>query len=192
MSKVSSASRTVSYVVILSFLLLIVSPVASQPQGSSISGRILLSEGKTPVAGAIVKAAEIESKTIYESTPTAENGSYELSGLVEGRYDIAVQLGNGLYVVNRILSVAENESYALSLALQEKKEQEEQKEGEVKEEEKKEGEPVKKEEKEKEKERRLGFWENPLTATGTLIGIAALVSYGVNESTKEKKRPSPF
>jgi len=187
MSKASSIARTVSITVILSFLLLAVSPAFPQmQQGSSISGRILLADKKAPVAGAIVKAAEIESKKIFESGPTAPNGSYEIAGLSKGNYDVAVQIGNGLYVVNKILNVQENESYALSLTLQEDpKAQEEQKN----EEKPAETPPATTEE---QKDSKIGFWNNPLTATLTLVGIAIVTGYAIDEVTKEEKRPSPF
>ncbi len=209
MKKVPSVARTISFLVIISFLSLVISPGYSQSlKGSSIKGRILSSDQNAPVAGAIVKAANIKSKKIYESKPTIENGYYEISGLQKGTYDIAVQMDEGLYVVNKLLNLGENKSHTLSLALKEtpatlqeeeekeKKEEEKAKEGEEqgKEEEgeEEEGEEVITPEDEEMDEEKLGFWDNPVTASFAFAGIATVLGFGIEELTEEEERPSPF
>lgn len=207
MKKVPSATRIASFLVILAFISLIASPGYTQSlQGTSISGRILSSDQAAPIIGAIVKAADIKSKKIYESKPTAKNGYYEISGLGSGTYDIAVQVDEGLYLVNKLLDLGENQSHTLSLTLKEnpadpqegeEKTQEEEKgkgEEEVGEEGKdvEEGDETATPEDQDEEDEALAFWDNPLTATLSFVGIALVTSWGVDELTEEEKRASPF
>jgi hypothetical protein len=208
MKKVLSATGFASFLVILVFLSLCASPGYAQSlEGTSISGRILSTDQAAPISGAIVKAADIKSKKIYESNPTAKNGYYEISGLESGTYDIAVQVDDGLYLVNKLLNLGTDQSHTLSLTLKEnpaasqegeEKTQEEEEgekkkeEGEVVEEGGEEGEETITPEDQEEEEEALGFWDNPLTATGAFIGIALVTSWGVDELTDEEKRASPF
>jgi len=71
----------------------------------SIAGRVLDSTGKKSVAGATVLAYHLASATIYRSSPTSDNGRYEIAGLPHGYYDIAVELPDGLYVGNQVVNV---------------------------------------------------------------------------------------
>jgi len=45
-----------------------------------------------------------------------EKGNYSLSNVIPGSYDIVVELPDGVYVVERTLSVSEAKAYSLSLA----------------------------------------------------------------------------
>lgn len=162
------------FMVIVSFLFMVGGPVYSDLQvGSSISGKILSPDKITPVAGAIVKAAEMESKKVYESQATAENGFYEITGLPKGTYDIAVQAEKGLYAVNKLLNVGEIESHSVSLVLNENPENPKEEKGE-----KPEGTEAKK--------GKPGFWNNPLTATLAVVGIAVVLGFAIEEITEEE------
>ena len=178
MRKVHSITRSVSFLVILSFLFLVASPGYSQSlKGSSISGRILSSDQKVPITGAIVKAAEIESKKIYESKPTIENGYYEILGLEKGTYDIAVQIDNGLYIANKLLNIGEGEAHALSLALNETPPGQD--------------EEITPEEFKK-KKRGVGFWDNPLVAVIAIAGVALVVGLAIDQFTEDDEPSSPW
>ncbi|MEW5806569.1 MAG: carboxypeptidase-like regulatory domain-containing protein [Acidobacteriota bacterium] len=182
MKRLMSVKKFFAFMVILSFIFMVASPGFSRQQtGSRVSGKILSSDKTTPVAGAIVKAAEIESKKVYESQPTTESGSYEISGLPKGTYDIAVQAEKGLYAVNKLLDVGMNESLSLSLALNENAENPGMAKGENTKE-------------AKAKPAKTGFWNNPLTATLTLVGIAIVVGLAIDELTdeEEEKPMSPW
>lgn len=194
MNKVPSATRIVSFLVIIAFLSLVASPGYTQfLEGTSISGRILSTDQAAPISGAIVKAADIKTKKIYESKPTAQNGYYEISGLESGTYDIAVQVSDGLFLVNKLFKLGKNQSHTLSLSLMENPEAlpEEEKNKEEEKGKKEEGEAEGEEEEEGEDEA-LGFWDNPLTATAAFVGIAIATSWGVEQITEEEKRASPF
>ncbi len=206
MKKVPSATRIASFLIILAFISLIASPGYTQSlKGTSISGRILSSDQAAPIIGAIVKAADIKSKKIYESKPTAKNGYYEISGLESGTYDIAVQVDEGLYLVNKLLNLGENQSHTLSLTLkenpadpQEEEKTQEKEKAKGEEEDVEKGEDVGEEdeavtaEDQDEEDEAVAFWDNPLTATLSFVGIALVTSWGVDELTEEEKRASPF
>jgi hypothetical protein len=70
----------------------------------------------TPIQGAVVRAVRGDGAQVYSSLPTDPKGNYSLSNLAPGSYDIVVELAEGVYVVERILSVSEAKAYSLSLA----------------------------------------------------------------------------
>ena len=72
---------------------------------SGIEGKITSGSKKTPVAGATVLAYHLATGTIFRSHPTAENGSFEVTGLSLGYYDMAIEAPDGLYVGNQVVNV---------------------------------------------------------------------------------------
>lgn len=178
MKRKQGAYKFISFIALFSFLFLVTSPGYTQSQqGSRISGKILSSDKNTPIGGAIVKAAEIESKKIYESKPTIENGYYEILGLEKGTYDIAVQIDNGLYIANKLLNIGEGEAHTLSLALNETPPGQD--------------EEITPEEFEK-KSKKIGFWDNPLVAVIAITGVALVVGLAIDQFTEDDEPPSPW
>ena len=91
--------------------------VAGQgPQSATISGRVFGADRVTPIQGAVVRAVRGDGVQVYSSTVSDEKGNYSLSNVIPGSYDIVVELPDGVYVVERTLSVSEAKAYSLSLA----------------------------------------------------------------------------
>ena len=72
---------------------------------SRIEGKITSGASRTPVAGATVLAYHLSDATIFRSQPTAPDGHFEITGLVHGYYDMAVQARAGLFVGTRVINV---------------------------------------------------------------------------------------
>ena len=86
------------------------------PHSASISGRVYGADRVTPIQGAVVRAVRGDGAQVYSSIPTDEKGNFTLTNIVPGSYDIVVELPDGVFVVERTLSVSEPKAYSLSLA----------------------------------------------------------------------------
>jgi hypothetical protein len=64
----------------------------------------------------VVRAVRGDGAQVYSSIPTDEKGNFTLTNIVPGSYDIVVELPDGVFVVERTLSVSEPKAYSLSLA----------------------------------------------------------------------------
>jgi hypothetical protein len=74
------------------------------------------SDRTTPVQGAVVRAVRGNGAQVFSSLPTDEKGDFALPSIVPGSYDIVVELPDGVYVVEKTLSISEARAYSLSLA----------------------------------------------------------------------------
>jgi hypothetical protein len=70
----------------------------AEPQSAELSG-VILTAKQTHLAGARLLAADPEQGKVYRSEPTPSNGSFTLSGLEPGTYELAVEVDGGLYLV---------------------------------------------------------------------------------------------
>jgi hypothetical protein len=86
------------------------------PRTASITGRVFGSDRTTPVQGAVVRAIRGNGAQVFSSMPSDERGDFTLANLPPGSYDIVVELSDGVYVVERTLSISEARVYSLSLA----------------------------------------------------------------------------
>ena len=107
---------------VLASVLLVVSPVLANtapppPAFAEIGGTVVGADGLTAVAGATVKAAHVESQKVYTSAATTRNGSYVLSGLPEGWYDVAVETPKGLFVASSLIRASAGQRSMASIAL---------------------------------------------------------------------------
>jgi carboxypeptidase family protein len=113
-------SRLVAGLAILS-LVLATGPaplVAAAAPGASIAGRVFLSDARTPVREAVVKAFNRDSEKTFESPATGPDGAYALDGLEPGEYDLGISTGSGLFLVETSVKVSPGQKRAASFALQ--------------------------------------------------------------------------
>ena len=91
--------------------------VAGQgPQTASLEGRVFGPDRVTPIPGAVVRAIRGDGAQVYSSMPADEKGNFSIANLRPGSYDIVVEVADGVYVVERTLSISEAKAYSLSLA----------------------------------------------------------------------------
>jgi len=92
---------------------------AASGQGATtagLEGRVFGPDRVTPVAGAVVRAVRGDGVQVYSSLPTDAKGSFSISHITLGSYDVVVELPDGLYVVEKTLGFTEAKTYGLSLA----------------------------------------------------------------------------
>jgi len=171
----------------------------AQASFAEIRGNILAADGLTAISGATVKAANLDTRTIYSSAITTQDGSYKLAGLPAGSYDLAVETPQGLFVADHLVAANAGKSTLVSLALkpesrdvqgpqegrgEEKKPEEAKPEGE----EKKDEPPAEPEpEAEKKKKSGPGFWRSPGGAAISIIIGAALIAAAANSAADDSK-----
>ena len=83
---------------------------------ASLEGRVFGADRVTPVAGAVVRAVRGDGVQVYSSLPTDAKGSYSISHVTLGSYDVVVEMPDGIYVVEKTLAISEAKPYGLSLA----------------------------------------------------------------------------
>lgn len=70
-----------------------------------IHGKILASDGKTPVTGAVVHACYLDDERAFSSQPSGGSGEFEMEALPHGYVDLAVETPAGIFVANQVLNV---------------------------------------------------------------------------------------
>jgi hypothetical protein len=83
----------------------------------SLSGRVFLDDGKTPVHDAVVKAFHRGTEEIFASQASGPDGSYVIEGLKPGDYDLGVSTAEGIYLVADAVPFAAGQRRAASFAL---------------------------------------------------------------------------
>jgi hypothetical protein len=83
----------------------------------TLTGRIFVADGVTPRVGVVVKAANLDTSQIFSSGRTDTAGRYALSDLPAGRYQVAVESREGLYVNEDRVPVLQGRKTLFSLAL---------------------------------------------------------------------------
>ncbi len=87
-----------------------------RPAGT-LTGRIFLADGVTPRGGVVVKAANLSTSQIFASVVTDHAGRYSFANLPSGRYQVAVQADEGLYINQEPVPVIQGRKTLFSLAL---------------------------------------------------------------------------
>jgi len=87
----------------------------------SIHGTLYMSDEKTTLAGAKVRAINVRTGTEYSSEVTLRNGGYLIDGVPAGTYQLIVEVGDNLFVVDNVIDLSRNESAAHSFAVQPQK-----------------------------------------------------------------------
>jgi hypothetical protein len=82
--------------------------------GGRVEGR-LEAAAEGPLGGARVLLYHLATERMFSSSITGDEGRYEVSGLPEGYYDLAVQTQDGLYVADRVVHLDSPGEAALGL-----------------------------------------------------------------------------
>jgi len=90
---------------------------AKEPGQGALRGKIFQDDGKTPAAGATVRAVHLDTNEIFEGAPTTADGKYEVKGLPYGYYNLIVETAEGSYLSNRILNVPPEKKVEASFML---------------------------------------------------------------------------
>ena len=121
----AKARRTMAAVVTLSLVLGpgFVAPAQAQSAAEEIGhgairGTLYQADEKTPLAGAKVIAINVRTGRQFTSELTTENGSYAITGLTGGTYDVVLEVGGNLFVVDNIVDISPGEGVSRSFSVQ--------------------------------------------------------------------------
>lgn len=84
---------------------------------SVITGYVVMADGLTGVPDVNVMASNSETRQIYASGRTDEEGAYLLQGLPAGSYDLRIQMPEGIYATSESFEVAAGTRAVVSLSL---------------------------------------------------------------------------
>ncbi|HEV8335059.1 MAG TPA: carboxypeptidase-like regulatory domain-containing protein [Candidatus Polarisedimenticolia bacterium] len=88
---------------------------ASAKTGAALRGRVLGSDRKTPVPGAVVHAVRPDG-TVSSSAPADARGNYFLEGIPPGTYSLAVSKGSDVYSLESPIGVTSAHTFSVDLA----------------------------------------------------------------------------
>lgn len=163
-------------IALLFVLVSIGTPAVADPASATLSGVVRGSDGQAPLAGARVFAGDSATGEVFPSEPTEVDGTFEIHGLPPATYDLAVESGEGLYVIERpvVLDAGSEQAVGISVApgmgisgpdglpI--------------------EGQPLQP----KNAAGRLKWWNNPGAAAVFVIGIAIIFGYFINKATNDE------
>lgn len=99
--------------------LLVVSPnvTSAEITRGNILGFIYSEDGTTPVVGAVVKARNISSGTVYESSVSDVYGVFKIEGVESGIYIYGVKTDSGEFNSDGLIGVKVNEDDTAKMAI---------------------------------------------------------------------------
>ena len=110
--------------VVLAVLLTAASPLHAQQDPAPTSeargtlrGRVLGHDGKTPVAGAVVRVSHLRTSQTLASPPTDARGDFALAQIPYGTLDLVVEVPEGGYVASKVLNLRPEGHLSVTLVL---------------------------------------------------------------------------
>ena len=150
-------------------------PRTAAQENATLAGTIVTFDDQQPVDGAILHAGDLRTGRIYSSAATDGDGGFVLSGLSPAVYELVVEKDDGLYLVGTPLELEEGQERDVQLAIQPEVADDP------------------KTAKEKEEDREMGFLNNPLFASLTVIGASILFGALISEiDSSDEGIASPF
>lgn len=141
----------------------------SEPPGA-LAGTVILRSEQAPLGGATVFVGDPTSGKVHAAAPTGADGRFSLEGLPASRYQLAVGVADGIYLVDTPVLLAAGRTQEVQLAVQPNTEQSPSRGA----------------------SRVLPrLWNNPLTAALIVLGSAFLIGALVESATDDEDDPSP-
>ena len=144
-------------------------PAFGEPQSASISGAVFSAGSQLPLADARVHAGNPRTGEIFSSRVTSADGVFRMSTLPPAEYQLAVESGGGLYLVETPVSLEAGQNRNLQLAISPGKSEP--------------ADPPEEAEKEEDDDDNGGLtiWSNPATATLILLGAAVILGFLIED-----------
>lgn len=103
---------------LLAGCLIFAAPLAQTPaEDVSLSGRIFQADGSTPYANVTIRILDKETGQEVATTTTDNDGSYAFEGLAPGDYTFEVEVADGIYQLDRAVSLGSAESASISFTV---------------------------------------------------------------------------
>ncbi len=157
------SARWLALAVIVS-LLGPVLPAAAEPATAALSGVIRSAADQTPLAGARILVAQRESAELTRSEWTAADGNFSIARLDPGRYDLAVEVEGGLYLIRAPIDLMPGVRRVVQIAVG----------------------IAELEDDENAREPLPSSWDNPATAGAIVLGLAVLIGVLVKNWTEDE------
>lgn len=136
------------------------------PTGAvTLEGQVATADQRAPIEGVVVLIGEPTTGTIHSSTPTDADGSFSVSGLEAGSYEVAVKSDAGLYVVGAPIEVGERSQQRAKVLIQPQTSARG---------------PA-----------NTSLWHNPITATLVVLGGAIIIGVAAEELSGDEESASP-
>lgn len=84
---------------------------------STLTGRVLASNGSDPRAGVVVTLVDPAAETTYKSAPTDARGAFAIASAPSGSYALVVETPEGAFLASNNLQLAPGVNRPVSLAL---------------------------------------------------------------------------
>jgi len=91
-------------------------PPPSEGRGS-LQGQVLGHDGKTPVAGALVRVSHLRTAQTLSASPTDPRGHFALTGIPYGYLDVVVETPEGGFVASKVLNLGPEGRLSVTLVL---------------------------------------------------------------------------
>jgi len=82
-----------------------------------LRGRVLGHDGKTPVAGAVVRVSHLRTAQVLASSPTDARGDFSLTAVPYGYLDLVVEAPEGGYIASKVLNLGPEGHLSVTLVL---------------------------------------------------------------------------
>jgi hypothetical protein len=166
------ATRVLALVLVVSLQALFI-PASAGGDTASLAGMVISSETDAPLTGVRLHAGDPKTGRVFTTRPTPVDGSFNLEELPAASYRLAVEVEGGLYVVDSPLKLSPGQAQSVTVAINPQSA------------------PSPEQEQEKKKKKGAGFWENPVTASAVVIGVATVVGLLIKEGTDDDEDASP-
>jgi len=88
----------------------------SEPTSGGLTG-VIRTADRSPLAGARLLAAQADDGEVFRSEPTTGDGNFSLSDLRPGTYSLAVEIDDGIYLVQDPLPVVAGVKRVVQIAV---------------------------------------------------------------------------
>jgi len=166
MSQHSRSIRLLALALIAALPALSIPVGAAEPAGATLRGSIVSAASRAPLAGARLHAADPRTGRVYASAPADARGNFKLEGLPAASYEIGVESGDRLYLVDAVLRLAPGQARDVSVAVREDAAADSGSSSD------------------RRRRKAAGVWNNPGAAAGIVISGAVVLGILVNEATK--------
>ena len=100
-------ARAITVFVLVAVLMVAAMPFSlhAAPPNTTISGKILDTDGVTPVRDVVIKLKNLTTNTVYESKAADAQGKYKISNVPDGEYSIMVVTSEGEFELPNRLTI---------------------------------------------------------------------------------------
>lgn len=109
--------RPVALGLVLSFAFLLAPAGTIAAEPGVVVGRVLATDGVTPLPGVVVSLVDEKSKAVYASAPSSARGTFEAQAPA-GDYRVVAESGKGAYLAGGAVRVAAGANPPVALMLQ--------------------------------------------------------------------------